>query len=77
MEVPKPHVFNGKSDAKVLDIWHMERFFEAITLTDEATKVCVTTLYLTNCYFMMALKVCRHRKRHLHHRQMGFLQERD
>ncbi|RVW39408.1 hypothetical protein CK203_099493 [Vitis vinifera] len=40
VEVPKPHVFNGKSDAKVLDnfLWHMERFFEAITLTDEATK---------------------------------------
>ena len=26
----------------------MERYFEAITLTDEVTKVRITTLYLTN-----------------------------
>ncbi|RVW76416.1 hypothetical protein CK203_056599 [Vitis vinifera] len=50
VEVPKPHRFNGKRDAKKLDnfLWHMERYFEAIALTDEATKVRTTTLYLTD-----------------------------
>ena len=50
VEVPKPHTFNGKRDAKELDnfLWHMELYFEAIALTDEATKVRTTTLYLTN-----------------------------
>ena len=39
VEVPKPHTFTGKRDAKELDnyLWHMERYFEAIALTDEAT----------------------------------------
>ena len=50
VEVPKPHKFNGQRDANELDnfLWHMERYFEAITLTDEATKVRTATLYLTN-----------------------------
>ncbi|RVW46130.1 hypothetical protein CK203_076183 [Vitis vinifera] len=50
VEVPKPHTFSGKRDAKELDnfLWHMERYFEAIALTDEATKVRTTTLYLTD-----------------------------
>ncbi|RVW87492.1 hypothetical protein CK203_036260 [Vitis vinifera] len=50
VEVPKPHTFNGKRDAKKLDnfLWHMERYFEAIALTDEATKVRTATLYLTD-----------------------------
>ncbi|KAL6321545.1 hypothetical protein AAG906_021740 [Vitis piasezkii] len=40
MEVPKPHTFSGKRDAKELDnfLWHMELYFEAIALTDEAIK---------------------------------------
>ncbi|RVW72674.1 hypothetical protein CK203_056555 [Vitis vinifera] len=40
VEVPKPHTFSGKRDAKELDnfLWNMERYFEAIALTDEATK---------------------------------------
>ncbi|RVW79851.1 hypothetical protein CK203_041387 [Vitis vinifera] len=40
VEVPKPHGFSGKRDAKELDnfLWHMEQYFEAIALTDEATK---------------------------------------
>ncbi|RVW37374.1 hypothetical protein CK203_087731 [Vitis vinifera] len=29
-------------------LWHMERYFEAIALMDEATKVRTATLYLTN-----------------------------
>ena len=46
MEVPKPHGFSGKRDAKELDnfLWHMERYFEVIALTDEATKVRTATL---------------------------------
>ncbi|RVW61528.1 hypothetical protein CK203_066547 [Vitis vinifera] len=48
VEVPKPHRFSGKRDAKELDnfLWHMERYFEAIALTDEAAKVRTATLYL-------------------------------
>ncbi|WJZ81415.1 hypothetical protein VitviT2T_001260 [Vitis vinifera] len=50
VEVPKPHRFSGKRDAKELDnfLWHMERYFEAIALTDEAAKVRTATLYLTD-----------------------------
>ena len=50
VEVPKPHMFSGKRDAKELVnfLWHMERYFEAIALMDEATKVHTTTIYLTN-----------------------------
>ena len=29
-------------------LWHMERYFEAITLTDEEAKVRTTTFYLTD-----------------------------
>nr|CAN70814.1 hypothetical protein VITISV_010240 [Vitis vinifera] len=48
VEVPKLHRFSGKRDAKELDnfLWHMERYFEAIALTDEAAKVRTATLYL-------------------------------
>ena len=48
VEVPKPHTFSGQRDAKELDnyLWHMERYFEAIGLKDEATKVRTATLYL-------------------------------
>ena len=50
VEVPKPQGFSGKQDAKELDnfFWHMEQYFEAISLTDEAAKVRIATLYLTN-----------------------------
>ncbi|RVW22480.1 hypothetical protein CK203_107230 [Vitis vinifera] len=43
VEMPKPHTFNGKRDAKELDnfLWHMEHYFEAIALTDEATKTII------------------------------------
>ncbi|RVW45745.1 hypothetical protein CK203_094980 [Vitis vinifera] len=46
VEVPKLHTFSGKRDVKELDnfLWHMERYFEAIALTDEATKVRTATL---------------------------------
>ncbi|KAL6323003.1 hypothetical protein AAG906_023620 [Vitis piasezkii] len=44
VEVPKPHRFSGKRDAKELDnfLWHMERY-QAIALTDEAAKVRTAT----------------------------------
>ena len=50
VEVSKPHTLSGNWDSKELDnfLWHMERYFEAIALTDEATKVGTTTLYLTD-----------------------------
>ena len=50
VEVPKPNTFSGKRDAKKLDnfLWHMERYFEVIALTDEAEKVHTATLYLTD-----------------------------
>ena len=50
VKVPKPHIFSGKRDAKELDnfLWHMERYFEAIALMDEATKVHIMTFYLTD-----------------------------
>ena len=50
MEVPKPQGFDGKRDSKELDsfLWHMERHFEAIALTNEMAKVRTTTLYLTD-----------------------------
>ena len=40
VEVPKPHTFSGKRDAKELDnfLWHMEHYFEAIALIGEATR---------------------------------------
>ena len=46
VEVSKPHGFSGKRDAKEFDnfLWHMERYFEVIALTDEATKVRTATL---------------------------------
>ena len=48
MEVLKPQGFGGKQDSKELDnfLWHMERYFEVITLTNEVTKVRTTILYL-------------------------------
>ncbi|KAL6334922.1 hypothetical protein AAG906_023727 [Vitis piasezkii] len=48
VEVPKPQGFSGKRDDKELDnfLWHMERYFEAIALTDKAAKVRTATLYL-------------------------------
>ena len=50
VEVLKPQGFSGKRDAKELDnfLWHMERYFKAITLTVEADKVRIATLYLTD-----------------------------
>ncbi|KAK3031419.1 hypothetical protein RJ639_036160 [Escallonia herrerae] len=50
VDTPKPKEFGGKRDAKELDnyIWHMERYFEGASITDEKTKVRTATLYLTD-----------------------------
>ena len=50
VEVPKPQVVNGKSDAKELNnfLWKIEQYFEAIALRDEVAKVRTTTLYLVD-----------------------------
>ena len=50
VEMPKPQGFSGKRDSKELDnfLWHMERYFKAITLTNEVAKVRTATLYLTD-----------------------------
>ena len=50
VEVPKPHTLTGKRDAKEPDnyLWHVERYFEATTLTDEDTKVHTATFYLAD-----------------------------
>ena len=50
VEVPKPHMFSDKRDAKELDnfLWHMEHYFKVIALTNEATKVHTATLYHTD-----------------------------
>ena len=50
VEVPKPQGFSGKRDAKELDnfLWHVERYLEAIALTDEMAKVRIANLYLTD-----------------------------
>ena len=50
VEVSKPHMFSGKRDDNELDnfLWHMERYFKAIALTNEATKVRTVILYLTD-----------------------------
>ncbi|KAK3011192.1 hypothetical protein RJ639_011554 [Escallonia herrerae] len=50
VDTPKLKEFGGKRDAKELDnyIWHMERYFEGVSITDEKTKVRTATLYLTD-----------------------------
>ncbi|KAK3038354.1 hypothetical protein RJ639_031450 [Escallonia herrerae] len=50
VDAPKPKEFDGKRDAKELDnfIWHMERYFEGASITDEKAKVRTATLYLTD-----------------------------
>ena len=43
-------MFSDKWDAKKLDnfLWHLELYFEPISLTGEVAKVRTVTLYLTN-----------------------------
>ncbi|KAH7842726.1 hypothetical protein Vadar_008469 [Vaccinium darrowii] len=50
VEVPKPKPYDGKWEAKEVDnyLWHMERYFEAMEVTEESAKVRTATLYLTD-----------------------------
>ena len=50
VELLKTHTFSRKRDAKELDnfLLHMERYFEAMALMDQTTKVRTTTMYLTD-----------------------------
>ncbi|KAK3028842.1 hypothetical protein RJ639_037686 [Escallonia herrerae] len=50
VDAPKPKEFGRKRDVKELDnfIWHMERYFEGASITDEKAKVRTATLYLTD-----------------------------
>ncbi|KAK2999748.1 hypothetical protein RJ639_024678 [Escallonia herrerae] len=50
VDAPKPKEFGGKRDAKELDnfIWHLERYFEGASITDEKAKVRTATLYPTD-----------------------------
>ncbi|KAL5809703.1 hypothetical protein ACOSQ3_030394 [Xanthoceras sorbifolium] len=49
-EIPKPKEFDGKRDAKEVDnfIWHMERYFEAVRITDDKEQIQTATLYLAD-----------------------------
>ncbi|KAL5808962.1 hypothetical protein ACOSQ3_029653 [Xanthoceras sorbifolium] len=49
-EIPKPKEFDGKRDAKEVDnfIWHMERYFEAVKITDDREQIRTATLYLAD-----------------------------
>ncbi|KAL6341830.1 hypothetical protein AAG906_038074 [Vitis piasezkii] len=69
------HTFGGKRDAKELDnfLWHMERYFEAIALTNEATKVRTATLYLTDNATLWWRRRFADIERDVHHRHMGCL----
>ncbi|KAL5801650.1 hypothetical protein ACOSQ3_033282 [Xanthoceras sorbifolium] len=49
-EVPKPKAFDGKRDAKEVDnfIWHMDRYFKAVRITDDQEQIRTATLYLAD-----------------------------
>ncbi|KAL5815082.1 hypothetical protein ACOSQ3_025877 [Xanthoceras sorbifolium] len=49
-EIPKPKEFDGKRDAKEVDnfIWHIERYFEAVKITDDQEQIRTATLYLAD-----------------------------
>uniref|UniRef100_A0A803N1K7 Ty3 transposon capsid-like protein domain-containing protein n=1 Tax=Chenopodium quinoa TaxID=63459 RepID=A0A803N1K7_CHEQI len=48
VEIPKPPKYHGKRDAREIDnfLWSMERYFEAVHLEEDASKINVVTMYL-------------------------------
>ncbi|KAI3469025.1 hypothetical protein Pfo_025688 [Paulownia fortunei] len=54
VDYPKPNGFDGRRDAKKVEnfLWQMERYFEGLNLTDEASRVRTATLYLTDTAFL-------------------------
>ncbi|KAJ4717218.1 Retrotransposon protein, putative, Ty3-gypsy subclass [Melia azedarach] len=50
VDVPKPKTYNGSRSAKDVDnfLWGIEQYVEVMGITDEKTKVCTATHYLTD-----------------------------
>lgn len=50
MKVPEPSRYEGKRDPKALDnfLWSVERYFEAMHVEDDASKICTATMYLSD-----------------------------
>lgn len=48
MEVPKPQKYHGKRDAREIDnfLWGVERYFDAMKMDDDASKINTATMYL-------------------------------
>uniref|UniRef100_A0A803LR51 Retrotransposon gag domain-containing protein n=1 Tax=Chenopodium quinoa TaxID=63459 RepID=A0A803LR51_CHEQI len=48
VEIPKPPKYHGKRDAREIDnfLWSIERYFEAVHLEEDASKINVVTMYL-------------------------------
>uniref|UniRef100_A0A803LW10 Ty3 transposon capsid-like protein domain-containing protein n=1 Tax=Chenopodium quinoa TaxID=63459 RepID=A0A803LW10_CHEQI len=48
VEIPKPPKYHGKRDAREIDnfLWSMERYFEAVHLEEDASKINAATMYL-------------------------------
>lgn len=48
LKVPEPPKFEGKTDSKTLDnfSWSVKRYFKAMHLGDDASKITTATLYL-------------------------------
>uniref|UniRef100_A0A803MYN9 Retrotransposon gag domain-containing protein n=1 Tax=Chenopodium quinoa TaxID=63459 RepID=A0A803MYN9_CHEQI len=48
VEIPKPPKYHGRRDAREIDnfLWSMERYFEAVHLEEDASKINAATMYL-------------------------------
>uniref|UniRef100_A0A803N015 Ty3 transposon capsid-like protein domain-containing protein n=1 Tax=Chenopodium quinoa TaxID=63459 RepID=A0A803N015_CHEQI len=48
VEIPKPPKYHGKRDAREINnfLWSMERYFEAVHLEEDASKINAATMYL-------------------------------
>uniref|UniRef100_A0A803MT59 Ty3 transposon capsid-like protein domain-containing protein n=1 Tax=Chenopodium quinoa TaxID=63459 RepID=A0A803MT59_CHEQI len=48
VEIPKPPKYHGKRDAREIDnfLWSIERYFEAVHLEEDASKINAVTMYL-------------------------------
>ncbi|KAI3454911.1 hypothetical protein Pfo_011574 [Paulownia fortunei] len=74
VDCPKPNGFDGRRDTKEVEnfLWQMERYFEGLNLTDEASRVITATLYLTillfygSCLFQTWEDFKKELKRHLY-----------
>ncbi|XP_057536968.1 uncharacterized protein LOC130814783 [Amaranthus tricolor] len=48
MKIPEPPKYHGKRDARELDnfLWSIERYFDAMRVDDDSSKINTTTMYL-------------------------------